>query len=236
MIEQKNIVFISGWAGIGESLDYLWPENISIKKFAPCYFFENKKQQFPSLYAKKIIENINTKSTIIGWSLGGMVAQEIAAMKPELVSKLILINATDCFVKTVKNPYGVEVETVQSMKQNLEHDLESTLKNFISFAYARNKEDFILPRLKSAMQFSLENLLFGLDYLLNMDLSNLDYQADSPIYILHSKEDVIINPKSSTILFTKAKNKKLVEINSSNHACYASIEAKEVIKNLLYGN
>lgn len=234
MREEKNIIFISGWAEGSAAFDFLLPQGSAIKKFSPCTYSEKAQQKLPSFYSKKILENVMSKSIFIGFSLGGMIAQEIAAVSPDLVEKLILINTTNCFIKKQDRDYGVDIGTLRSMKYGLKNDPEKTMKSFFSLAYNTKNEDFLLSKLETLKQFPLENLLFGLDYFLNSDLRSFSYQLNFPVHILFSKEDKIINPQSSSTLFAEVKDKKLIKIDSDNHAMYANKQVKGIIKNILY--
>lgn len=220
-----NIVYISGWAETENSFDYLWKEKIKLKKFAPCSYFENQSPKFPSYYARKISEQIKEQSIIVAWSLGGMIAQEIAAINPHLISKLLLINSTNCLM---------EVAILRSMKLGLKKDYEKTFKNFVNLAYNAKNEYFITTKLKEINKFPLENLLYGLDYFLNIDLRKLEYKINFPVYLLHSREDRVVPPESSNFLFPGYENKKIMEIDSDNHAMYANNQLNEIINNILY--
>ncbi len=231
---QNNIVYISGWAEAENSFDWLWKEKANLKKFAPCSYYENRSHKSPSFYAEEISKKIEEQSIIVAWSLGGMIAQEIAAMNPHLISKLVLINSSSCFVKKEDQPFGVEVSVLRSMKQGLKKDFNQTLKNFISLVYKSKNEDFISSKLKTATQFPLDNLIYGLDYFLNIDLRDLEYKIDFPIHIFHSQEDQIINPQSASLLFPGYQDKQIYLIDSDNHAMYDSLELKEIINKILY--
>lgn len=231
---KDSIVYISGWAEAENSFDQLWNQDNYLKKFAPCSYSENQSPKFPSYYAREISKNIKEQSVIIAWSLGGMIAQEIAAINPHLISKLILINSTGCFVKKENYPFGAKISLLRSMKKGLKKNINQTLKNFISSVYKTTNEDFISFKLRTIDKFQLENLLYGLDYFLNMDLRGLEYEINFPIYILHSKEDQIIPPESSYFLFLGYKEKKIIEIDSDNHAIYANNQLKEIINKIIH--
>ena len=58
--------------------------------------------------AKEIKANVPIKKcSILGWSLGGQVAMNLAIRMPEFVEKLILMSTTPCFVEKKDWSYGV---------------------------------------------------------------------------------------------------------------------------------
>ena len=49
--------------------------------------------------ARSIIEIMDKPSFVVGWSLGGMVATEIALQAPNKVKGLITVASTPCFIE-----------------------------------------------------------------------------------------------------------------------------------------
>lgn len=68
----------------------------------------------------------------VGWSLGGLVAQQVALSAPERVSRLVLVNSTPCFVQRPDWPHGVAPPVLRRFAEELRQDYRAVLKRFIA--------------------------------------------------------------------------------------------------------
>lgn len=68
----------------------------------------------------------------IGWSLGGMVAMQIAAQFPERVKALITVASTPQFVADERWPTALKPELLQGFRNLLDEDWEGTLIRFLA--------------------------------------------------------------------------------------------------------
>jgi len=83
-----------------------------------------------------------TNTTLIGWSLGGMIATQLASRHPDKVGRLITIATNPRFIKDpntssgtgAKKPWkhAMERETFEDFCNGFEQDYEGTLKKFIA--------------------------------------------------------------------------------------------------------
>ncbi len=68
----------------------------------------------------------------VGWSLGGLVAQQVALAAPERVSRLVLVNSTPCFVQRPDWPHGIAQPVLRRFAEELRQDYRAVLKRFIA--------------------------------------------------------------------------------------------------------
>ena len=68
----------------------------------------------------------------VGWSLGGLVAQQATLTFPERVSRLALVNSTPCFVQRTDWPHGVAPPVLRRFAEELRQDYRAVLKRFIA--------------------------------------------------------------------------------------------------------
>ncbi|RCX33221.1 pimeloyl-ACP methyl ester esterase BioH [Thioalbus denitrificans] len=68
----------------------------------------------------------------LGWSLGGMVALQAAALAPERVTRLLLVAASPRFVQGVDWPHAVSAELLERFCDELARDYRATLGRFLA--------------------------------------------------------------------------------------------------------
>jgi pimeloyl-[acyl-carrier protein] methyl ester esterase len=68
---------------------------------------------------------------LLGWSLGGLVAQEIALTKPDGIEQLILVASSPKFAAAADWP-GIDVKTLTFFQQQLAQDFDKTLDRFLA--------------------------------------------------------------------------------------------------------
>ena len=78
---------------------------------------------------------------LMGWSLGGMVAQALARALPERIQGLILIASTPRFVQDAAWPYGLEDQVLAQFALDLQKDYEATVKRFFALQLLGTKVD-----------------------------------------------------------------------------------------------
>lgn len=195
---KKHVVFISGWAHPAQSLqpigDALGPD------------FD------VSLHAASDRQiTLDKRSILVGWSLGGMLAMDLAIKHPELVSRLVLIGSTPRFTFTPGEEFGTpEANLVDLMKQ-LSEDIKTTLQGFIAYAALPHR-----PSLKTFPQH-LELLHDGLRYLKTRDLRPDIHNIKCPVLLLHGKQDAVISHAASEWLQRNLAQAKLVSVDNMGH-------------------
>jgi len=81
--------------------------------------------------SEQITNAINTPAIYIGWSLGGLVATDIALNYPEKVQALVTIGSSPCFEEKQESWPGIKPSVLQLFHQQLSNDIKKTLDNFL---------------------------------------------------------------------------------------------------------
>jgi pimeloyl-[acyl-carrier protein] methyl ester esterase len=68
----------------------------------------------------------------IGWSLGGLIALQLALTAPTLVRGLVVVAASPRFVRDTDWPHAVEDAVLQQFARSLDEDYEATLGRFLA--------------------------------------------------------------------------------------------------------
>ena len=120
------------------------------------------------IWCNEIIKLIPEKSTLVGWSLGGLLSTYLAS-KIDL-KKLILVAATPCLVNNESWNYGINSEIFNQFAINLKNDSTKSLKRFVSL---QSKDKSQLQELYKSIQkypASMSALNNGLEIIINSDL------------------------------------------------------------------
>ncbi len=202
----EPIMLIAGWgypapalAGLSEALSpRFMSRSIAAHQLIARKSQRHKKMATSALSAHanglaSIIKEQKGKPTLIGWSLGGLVALEIAAHCPELVSGLVLIASAPKFCASAGFAQGIPIQNIRAIKQGLTRDIDATLAKFYRLAAAPFRAALPMPQLCLPGTSCQDELTAGLNYLLETDLRPELDRIQSPVLMLHGKEDRVIS-------------------------------------------
>ncbi len=153
-----------------------------------------------SAVAKKIVGEIGESPCCwLGWSMGGLVALEIAQQFPERVSALIFIAANPCFVER-EQWSGMNLEVLEAFAENLIANAPATLMRFLALQLHGLPE--MAPMLKVLKHQVLECsppspevLRSGLTALQQQDLRNVFANLICPVLGIYGRLDTLV-PKT----------------------------------------
>ena len=123
----------------------------------------------------QLTPHIPENAIIMGWSLGGLLAQALAHALPERVAGLILVASTPKFVADETWQPALAVEVLAAFAEQLQTDYQATVKRFFALQFLGVKAD---SRSVNALRDSiieypatLPALAAGLDLLRTLDFS-----------------------------------------------------------------
>ena len=88
-----------------------------------------------------------------GWSLGGMVALELATRQDITIGRLLLVATTPRFTTAADWPHGLSALQVRALSRNLERRFETTLADFFALTFADGEVD--AARLRTIRAFAV---------------------------------------------------------------------------------
>lgn len=162
----------------------------------------------------------------LGWSLGALIALEIARQAPEKVHGLILLAGTPCFVRQL-NWAGLGVGLLDTFAKNLAADRAATILHFMALqvhglAGAEQLLSTLKTHLAEELGASPEVLQAGLAILKNTDLRPVLAALPCPILAIFGTRDTIVPIAVATHIQQLAPLAKVVIIQKSGHVPFLS--------------
>lgn len=132
----------------------------------------------------------------LGWSLGGLLAMNIAIHYPDRINHLITIASTPKFLAANDWP-GMSVDVMETFANSLEKNHQSTLEQFVMLQFqGSNTDRSVIRKLKQQIRNTtpptLRALTDGLMILKNTDLRNELKQIQCPQQYLFGRCDMIV--------------------------------------------
>ena len=124
--------------------------------------------------AEKVLENAPERAIWLGWSLGGLVASQIALSRPDRVKALVTVASSPCFSARDAWP-GIKPEVLAGFQQQLSDDFQRTVERFLALQTmgtetARQDARTLKQTVLSLPMPEVEVLNGGLELLKTVDL------------------------------------------------------------------
>jgi len=166
-------------------------------------------------------------AVVLGWSLGGLVAQEAALRMPQRLRGLILANTTPRFVIAPDWPQAMPPEQLQEFATGLAQDYRETLLRFLSLQ-VRGDESArtALRQLRETLFAHGEpdgaSLVSGLELLRTSDLRSRLKEISTSTLVIAGGHDRLTPPEASEHLAAVIPGAKLERFPKSAHAPFLS--------------
>ncbi len=145
--------------------------------------------------AKFVMDQVSEPAIYLGWSMGGLIALELAKNHPEKIKSLILMTTTPCFAKKENWSHAMDRSILENFVSAYNKEPELTLDKFSYLASegSKNPRNWIreLKKLSTAKVDPLA-LEQGLQILLNSDLrENIKDLQISTLMIFGEKDSLV---------------------------------------------
>jgi len=183
----------------------------------------------PDNIAAQLAERFPLPVQVVGWSLGGLIAQHWAARHTANVKSLALIATSPRFVRDDSWPHAQQRAAIESVGASLDSAFEQTLERFLALqmlgAPAARQT---LAALKEQM-FSHgrpQGLLPALDCLLAADARELAPLITCPVGLFYGARDAITPIGAGRWLAAALPDATLYEFAQASHAPFLSHESE----------
>lgn len=200
----QNIVLIHGWA----SDESIWQETQNdLEQRYRAYTLNLPIAKNIHSYRDAVIELIEQNGLdqviIVGWSMGALVAIQVAHQLPHKVQGLLLVSGTSRFLAdsqlTLTEAYmgGIPAALITRMKKRLNKNYEQTISDFYKLMFSSQElaqglaGEIIAKNLNRGRTWDLIEAQAGLDFLAEADLRAVLKGITCPTLLLHGEQDEI---------------------------------------------
>lgn len=177
--------------------------------------------------ARRVAEHLPQRCSLVGWSLGGMVAMRIATLFPARVPRLVLVATTPRFVKHRSWPHGMEPATLTGFAQHLAKDWRGTVQDFLGLQVRGDEKQLETLRELKRIVFqhgepSPAALAAGLEILRTADLRDELSRIACPTLVYAGQYDRLTPPGAGEALAAAIPRARFRLVERCAHAPFLS--------------
>lgn len=174
----------------------------------------------------QLAEQIPDQSTLMGWSLGGLLAIALASRYPHKVKKLGLIASSPCFMAKDNWP-GMESRVMQLFAGQLQQDLALTVERFLAIqamgsSTARQDIKLLKQAVLSLALPSSVALQGGLELLAILDLRQEFAALVQPVFAILGRLDSLVPVAIAPLLQSLRPDLQVEILQKASHAPFIS--------------
>ena len=170
---------------------------------------------------------IPEKSHVLGWSLGGQVAIELARRYAQRVDKLVLVATTPCFLQRENWPHAVSPAVLADFGARLSNNYAATIKSFLALQVLNQ------PNMRDTMTKLQQDvtarggvdpaaLNAGLTILETTDLRERLQNISQPTLVLQGDHDALTPEAAGRWLASHLQDARYVMLAHAAHAPFLS--------------
>lgn len=229
-IQSDDIVLLHGWGSSSQSWLPLIP---ALQDFANIIAIDlpgfGASAEVPEFTLDTVVELIAAqlpkKCVLIGWSLGGMLAVQIAARYPQHISRLITLAANAKFVASRDYETAMPLAVNRQFNKGFAADPQTTLKLFAGLTVQGDvNERVLLKKMRTlpATESINANWLQALELLTRSDNREAFASLVQPGLHLLAEKDTLV-PVSAAQSLSELNARQLVQvISGASHALHWS--------------
>lgn len=218
------LVFLHGW-GQSERIWFRQRHDFPDATFINLPGHGGVADAAPEQWSQIVAEQLpDEPAVLVGWSLGGMLAMEVACRWPERCAAIALISSTPSFRQRDGWEHGCDQQVFSDFEQAVASQSPKTMSRFFALmmhgdnlsrsAYntlAREAVNKQSPTTAAGIKAGLE-LLSTIDLRAQLDALSM------PTLIIHGKQDAIVPFAASCALADTLPNARLQTFEDCGHA------------------
>lgn len=225
-----DIVLLHGWGSGSQSWQPLIPalQNIANVMALDLPSF-GESESIPEFTLDAVVQLIAAqlpeKCVLIGWSLGGMLAVQVAARYPQKISRLITLAANAKFVASRDYETAMPLAVNRQFNKSFAADSQATLKLFSGLlAQGDTNERVLLKQIRRLAEPDNinPNWLQALELLAQLDNREVFTQLAQPGLHLLAEKDALVPASAATALAQLNSQQSAQVITGAAHALHWS--------------
>ena len=181
--------------------------------------------------ADAVAENIPGKANVLGWSLGGLVAQRIAISQPDHIRRMVLVGSTPCFVNSSTWQHGVNPAAFEDFSRKVNENYQATILQFLTLqcmgaSDARSTVRQLRTALAKKPGPTQATLQRALQVLLDSDLRDEVAHIRKPTLLIHGDRDTLAPLQAAHWMSQQLPAGFLRVIAGASHAPFLSHQAQ----------
>lgn len=183
-------------------------------------------------WSDALLPELPDDAVVCGWSLGGLVALDLARRYPRKVARLVLIGTSPCFVARAETtgapwPHGLAASTVAGFIDDFAHDPAATLRRFVALqalgdARRRTVSNALNAALANVEQCAPALLRTGLELLAHTDQRPALANVRQPVQLIHGAGDALMPVAAAEWLAGRLPDARLTRFDDCGHAPFLS--------------
>ena len=194
----------------------------------------NPKARTPAEQAWQIhatLSSLSDRYSLLGWSLGGQIALDLAAAMPGSVERLILVATTPRFATGPDWPNGMPASVLEKMARQLRTNYKRTVNDFLELQVRGSvASEKVLADLQASLfahgEAHPKALVSGLETLESSDLRPMLHLVRAPALVIAGQYDRVTLPAASRALAEALPAARYIEIRRAAHAPFLSHTAE----------
>jgi pimeloyl-[acyl-carrier protein] methyl ester esterase len=190
----------------------------------------------PAAQAWRVHETIaplTERYALLGWSLGGQFALDLASAMPAGIERLVLVGATPRFLSGPGWRAGMPAARLEQLAASLARSPDRTLQGFLGLC-ARGSAPRTTLRVRKALRAALAQhgsaqpraLAVGLERLRDVDLRAALPLVRVPTLVIAGSGDQVTRPAASRALAARLPQTRYLEFAGAAHAPFLSHPAR----------
>ena len=167
------------------------------------------------------ITRLDSPVLLIGWSLGGLAALQLALRQPDKVNGLVLLATTPCFANRPDWTLGMDNAVFDAFRKQVSDDPAIAMQQFVRLNAGRRPDrqsKKVLADLSG--KATAQALQQGMSELAETDLRDAVAEIDLPVLLLHAADDRVVPTAASRWLQENIPNARQLEFQTGGHAFF----------------